>query len=313
MEKPSDMAAAEELFSLYDACRLCPRLCGANRNAGKTGYCGMTASLTAARAALHMWEEPCISGSAGSGTVFFSGCSLQCIFCQNRTISAGRSGKEISKDRLADIFLELQDKGALNINLVTGAHYIPHIIHALDRAKKQGLRIPVLYNSSGYERVETLKLLEGYVDIYLPDFKYMDPQLAEDYSNAPDYPEAAKKAIREMLRQTGEPVFDDRGMMQRGVIVRHLLLPGHVRDSKQIVDYLHNTFGDRIYISLMSQYTPMEHMKHDPLLGRRVTKREYERLVDHAVSIGVTNGFIQDRKVAEESFIPSFDGEGVRD
>ena len=311
MEKPSDMAAAEELFSLYDACRLCPRLCGANRNAGKTGYCGMTASLTAARAALHMWEEPCISGSAGSGTVFFSGCSLQCIFCQNRTISAGRSGKEISEDRLADIFLELQDKGALNINLVTGAHYIPHIIHALDRAKKQGLRIPVLYNSSGYERVETLKLLKGYVDIYLPDFKYMDPDLAAKFSGARDYPDAAKSAIREMVRQTGPCIFDPDGKILRGTVVRHLILPMHTKDSLRVVEYLLKTYGGQIYISLMNQYTPPDQPLPAPELNRRVTDREYEKVLSKALELGLVNGFFQEGKTAEESFIPAFDNEGV--
>ena len=311
MEKPSDMAAAEELFSLYDACRLCPRLCGANRNAGKTGYCGMTASLTAARAALHMWEEPCISGSAGSGTVFFSGCSLQCIFCQNRTISAGRSGKEISKDRLADIFLELQDKGALNINLVTGAHYIPHIIHALDRAKKQGLRIPVVYNSSGYERVETLKLLEGCVDIYLPDFKYMDPDLAAKFSGARDYPASAKAAIREMVRQTGPCVFDQDGKIIRGTVVRHLILPMHTKDSRRVVEYLLKTYGGQIYISLMNQYTPPDQPLPAPELNRRVTDREYEKVLSKALELGLVNGFFQEGKTAEESFIPAFDNEGV--
>ena len=311
MEKPSDMAAAEELFSLYDACRLCPRLCGANRNAGKTGYCGMTASLTAARAALHMWEEPCISGSAGSGTVFFSGCSLQCIFCQNRTISAGRSGKEISKDRLADIFLELQDKGALNINLVTGAHYIPHIIHALDRAKKQGLRIPVVYNSSGYERVETLKLLEGCVDIYLPDFKYMDPDLAAKVSGARDYPASAKAAIREMVRQTGPCVFDQDGKIIRGTVVRHLILPMHTKDSRRVVEYLLKTYGGQIYISLMNQYTPPDQPLPAPELNRRVTDREYEKVLSKALELGLVNGFFQEGKTAEESFIPAFDNEGV--
>ena len=297
---------------LLKKCMLCPRECGAARLDGEPGLCGMSADIYVARAALHMWEEPCISGKEGSGTVFFTGCSLGCVYCQNQAIARELRGTKVTAGRLAEIYLSLQEKGANNINLVTAEHYVPQVCDSLAAAKAQGLRIPVVYNSGGYEKVETLQYLEGLVDVYLPDFKYMDPQLAEDYSNAPDYPEAAKKAIREMLRQTGEPVFDDRGMMQRGVIVRHLLLPGHVRDSKQIVDYLHNTFGDRIYISLMSQYTPMEHMKHDPLLSRRVTKREYERLVDHAVSIGVTNGYIQDRKVAEESFIPSFDGEGVR-
>lgn len=294
-------------------CMLCPRECGAARLDGDAGMCGMSSDIYVARAALHMWEEPCISGKEGSGTVFFTGCSLGCVYCQNRAIAKEHRGTKISVRRLAEIYLSLQEQGANNINLVTAEHYVPQVCDSLAAAKARGLRIPVVYNSGGYEKVETLKILDGLVDVYLPDFKYMDPQLAEKYSHAQDYPEIAMEAIREMFRQTGEPVFDDRGMIKKGVIVRHLLLPGHVKDAKQVVGYLYRTYGDRVYLSLMSQYTPMEHMKQDPLLGRRVTRREYERLVDHAVSIGVTKGFIQDRKVAEESFIPSFDGEGVRD
>ncbi|MCR5160522.1 MAG: radical SAM protein [Lachnospiraceae bacterium] len=298
---------------LLKRCMLCPRECGAARLDGEAGMCGMSSDIYVARAALHMWEEPCISGKEGSGTVFFTGCSLGCVYCQNQAIAKEHRGTEISVSRLAEIYLSLQEQGANNINLVTAEHYVPQVCDSLTAAKAQGLRIPVVYNSGGYEKVETLKILDGLVDVYLPDFKYMDPQLAEKYSHAPDYPETAMEAIREMVRQSGEPAFDDRGMIKKGVIVRHLLLPGHVKDAKQVVEYLYRTYGDGIYLSLMSQYTPMEHMKQDPLLGRRVTRREYERLVDHAVSIGVTKGFIQDREVAEESFIPSFDGEGVRD
>ena len=301
----------DDLFGMYDRCLLCPRMCGVDRNAGRCGFCGMTASLTAARAALHMWEEPCISGKTGSGTVFFSGCSLKCIFCQNREISTGRFGKEISEDRLADIFLELQEKGAANINLVTGAHFVPHIIHAVRKAKKLGLRIPILYNSSGYERVETLKLLDGLIDIYLPDFKYMDPELAKRFSKAADYPETAKAALTEMVRQTGPCVFDGRGMLLRGTVVRHLILPAHTKDSLRITEYIRNTFGNDVYFSLMNQYTPPAETLSAAELNRRTTRREYEKVLAGALEMGVENGFFQEGMTAEESFIPAFDTEGI--
>ena len=297
--------------TLMKKCRLCPRNCGADRLSGKKGYCGAGAEILVARAALHMWEEPCISGSEGSGAVFFSGCSLGCVFCQNRSISRGERGEKISAERLAQIMLELQDQKANNINLVTAGHFVPQIAAALALAKEQGLRIPVVYNSSGYEKAETLGMLSGLVDVYLPDFKYMDPELAAAYSRAPDYVETAKAALREMVSQAGLPAFDERGMVTRGVIVRHLLLPGHVADSRRVVEYLFKTYGNRIYISLMNQYTPIPAVAADPLLSRKVTKREYDRLVDYALSLGVEQGFIQEGETAKESFIPEFDGEGV--
>lgn len=301
----------DDIETLMKNCRLCPRNCGADRSSGKKGYCGAGAEILVARAALHMWEEPCISGSEGSGAVFFSGCSLGCVFCQNRSISRGERGEKISAERLAQIMLELQDQKANNINLVTAGHFVPQIAAALALAKEQGLRIPVVYNSSGYEKAETLGMLSGLVDVYLPDFKYMDPELAAAYSRAPDYVETAKAALREMVSQTGLPMFDERGMITRGVIVRHLLLPGHVADSRRVVEYLFKTYGNRIYISLMNQYTPMPAVAADPLLSRKVTKREYDRLVDYALSLGVEQGFIQEGETAKESFIPEFDGEGV--
>ncbi len=255
-------------------CRLCPRECGVDRSEGKKGYCGASNELKVARAALHMWEEPCISGETGSGAVFFSGCPMRCRFCQNYSIAAARKGKVISIERLAQIFLELQEKGAANINLVTPTHYTLHIIKALDLAKENGLRIPVVYNTSGYEKTETLKLLRGYIDIYLPDFKYMDGLLAAAYSNAPDYPEYAKRALEEMVGQTGPLKLDEEtGMARSGVIVRHLVLPGHVRNSKAVIQYLYETYGDQIYISIMNQYTPMPQVAKDKLLGRKVTRR----------------------------------------
>lgn len=293
-------------------CRLCPRECGVDRCEGKKGYCGASNELKVARAALHMWEEPCISGEAGSGAVFFSGCPMRCRFCQNYSIAAARKGKVISIERLAQIFLELQEKGAANINLVTPTHYTLHIIKALDLAKENGLRIPVVYNTSGYEKTETLKLLRGYIDIYLPDFKYMDGLLAAAYSNAPDYPEYAKRALEEMVGQTGPLKLDEEtGMARSGVIVRHLVLPGHVRNSKAVIQYLYETYGDQIYISIMNQYTPMPQVAKDKLLGRKVTRREYEKVIDYALELGVENGFFQEGDVAEESFIPEFDSEGV--
>ncbi|MGN1192455.1 MAG: radical SAM protein [Dorea sp.] len=297
---------------LLKECRLCPRECGVDRSEGKKGYCGASNELKVARAALHMWEEPCISGEAGSGAVFFSGCPMRCRFCQNYSIAAARKGKVISIERLAQIFLELQEKGAANINLVTPTHYTLHIIKALDLAKENGLRIPVVYNTSGYEKTETLKLLRGYIDIYLPDFKYMDGLLAAAYSNAPDYPEYAKRALEEMVGQTGPLKLDEEtGMARSGVIVRHLVLPGHVRNSKAVIQYLYETYGDQIYISIMNQYTPMPQVAKDKLLGRKVTRREYEKVIDYALELGVENGFFQEGDVAEESFIPEFDSEGV--
>lgn len=301
----------EELQTMLKECHLCPRNCGVDRLAGQKGFCGVDAGIMVARAALHMWEEPCISGKEGSGAVFFSGCSLGCVFCQNRTISKGQSGKVITVEHLAELFLELQGQKANNINLVTAGHFLPQVRDALILAKEQGLTIPVVYNSSGYEKAEMLRYLEGLVDIYLPDLKYLEADLAGKYSHAKDYPEVAMKALEEMVRQVRMPEFDERGMMKKGVIVRHLLLPGHVRNSKKVLEYLYGTYGDQIYISLMNQYTPMPAMKDDPQLSRKVTDREYDRLLDHAISFGVTNCFIQEGETAKESFIPEFNGEGI--
>ncbi len=299
------------MTELLKECRLCPRNCGADRLAGDTGYCGAGSELRVGRAALHAWEEPCLSGERGSGTVFFSYCNLQCVYCQNNSISREQAGKEISVSRLAEIFLELQQQGAHNINLVTPTHYIPQIAEALDLAKRDGLVLPVVYNTSGYERAESLRRLEGYVDIYLPDLKYLSQEPALRYSNAPDYPEAAKAALAEMVRQTGGPVFDSDGMMQKGVIVRHLVLPGQYDEAKRILRYLHQEYGERIYISLMNQYTPFADSLAYPEINGRVPAEEYERLIDYAVALGIENGFVQEEGTADESFVPSFGGEGV--
>ncbi len=295
----------------YENCLLCPRKCGINRRTGQTGVCGVLSEIKVARAALHYWEEPCISGKRGSGAVFFSGCSLHCVFCQNREISDGKAGKVISKERLSDIFMELADKGANNINLVTPGQYIPDIVWAVNNAKSRGMKLPIIYNTSGYENVTELKLLEGIVDVYLPDFKYMDSTLSAMYSRAKDYPSVAKQALSEMVRQQPDVVIDDAtGLIQKGVIVRQLLLPGHVNDAKAVLKYLYDTYHNHVYISMMSQFTPIA-LKDYPEINRTVTRREYERLVDYAIEIGITNAFIQEGDVAKDSFIPAFDCEGV--
>lgn len=335
-------------------CMLCPRECGVNRKNGETGVCGQTAAIKAARAALHMWEEPCISGQNGSGTVFFSGCNLGCVFCQNHNIATGKAGIEISIERLAEIFLELQEKGANNINLVTAGHFVPQVVEALKQAKQQGLFLPVVYNTSSYEKVETLRLLDGYVDIYLPDLKYVDSTISNRYSHAADYFTYASAAIAEMVQQVGEPEFvfertagrtasaielpsDEKKkvsnqqnnrifdaaeyqerseageslLMKKGVIVRHLVMPGCVEDSKRVISYLLKTYGNQIFISIMNQYTPLPQCREYPELSRRVTEAEYDAVVDYAIELGIENGFIQEGDVAEESFIPEFDGEGI--
>lgn len=297
-------------MNYYENCKLCPRNCGVNRK-NNIGFCGQSDKLYAARAALHMWEEPCISGEQGSGTVFFTGCNLRCVYCQNRQIAVGGTGFEITTKRLSEIFLKQQENGAHNINLVTPTHYVPHIIEALDMVRGKSLTIPVLYNCGGYESVETLKLLRGYVDIYMPDFKYMDKTIAKKYSNAEDYPEMAKLAIEEMVLQSGGCVFDENGIMKKGVIVRHLVLPSYVQNSMQVIKYLHQTYGQKIYMSIMNQYTPMPYVSKYPEINRTVTEAEYDEVINYAVQIGVENTFVQEGTAARESFIPLFDGEGI--
>lgn len=307
-------------------CRLCPRSCGADRRAG-AGFCGAGNRLKAARAALHFYEEPFLSGQSGSGAVFFSGCSLRCIYCQNRAISGGGVeegrcepfGIEITEERLAEIFFELKEKGALNINLVTGTHFTPQIAKAVRRAKEEGLDLPFVWNSSGYECAETLKLLEGLIDIWLPDFKTLDETLALDYLHAPDYPQTAKAALAQMVQMAG-PLQMDRsekalaesedGLLKKGVCVRHLMTPGNLADTIRVIDYLADTYGDTIWLSLMSQYTPMGSFPFEEL-NRKVDREEYERAVDHVIERGLENCMIQEGDAAQESFIPAFDGEGV--
>lgn len=293
----------------YEVCTLCARACGTNRYE-RAGACGMTATAYISRAALHAWEEPIISGDRGSGTIFFSGCSLSCVFCQNKEISRGRVGVPVSTERLAEIMMKLESDGAHNINFVTPTHFTPTVIVATKRARAMGLTVPIVYNTSSYENEKTVRSLDGTVDIYLADYKYNLPKTARLYSNAENYPTVARAAIAEMVRQNGSPVIKD-GIMQSGVIVRILLLPGHVAEAKLSVKYLYESYGDGIYLSLMSQYTPMPGMT--PPLDRRVSRAEYDELVDYALSKGVKNAFIQDGSAAMESFIPPFDLTGCND
>jgi len=259
------------------------------------------------RAALHHWEEPCISGTRGAGTVFFAGCNLSCVYCQNYEISELCRGIEISVERLAEIYRELIARGAHNIDLVTPTHFT----HAVFQSLREPLPVPVVYNCGGYESVDTLKMLDGYIDIYLPDFKYADSVLAKKYSKAEDYPIHAKRAIDEMVRQVGGCEFDENGMMKRGIIVRHLVLPSYTDNSKRVIKYLYNTYGDDIYMSIMNQYTPLESVLKYPEINRKVTKSDYDEVLDFAVEIGVENAFVQEGGTVSESFIPLFDGEGV--
>lgn len=308
----SDQVKRDNLLSLLENCRLCPRQCGVNRRAGEKGFCGAVGEkVRVARAALHFWEEPCISGERGSGTVFFSWCTMRCVFCQNREIRSGEAGADITIERLADIFLEQQGRGAHNINLVTPTHYLPQIILALEMARERGLTLPVVYNTSGYERAEMLRLLEGVVDVWLPDFKYLTDALAKEYSGAPGYSETALAALDEMVRQAGEPQFDDDGMMTRGVIIRHLCLPGHLEESRQVVKTLFERYGNTVYYSLMNQYTPPSQKLRWPNLNERFPDKDYDQLIDFAVDLGLENGFVQEEGTAEESFIPAFDLSGV--
>ncbi len=299
----------EQASETEEGCMLCPRLCGAQRSL-ENGFCGAGSNLRAARAGLHLWEEPCISGTRGSGTVFLSGCPLRCCFCQNHDISLENNGKTLTVQRLGEIFLELEEKGAHTLNLVSPTPYIPQIREALSLTKEKR-RLPVVYNTGGYERVESLKLLEGFVDVYLPDLKFKSPELSARYASAEDYFSTAAKAILEMFRQTGQAVFNEEGIMLRGVLIRHLVLPGAYRDSIQILDWIRENFPpDSIQISLMSQYTPGYKNQPFPELNRRLTSFEYNKAADYALSLGL-NGYIQEKSSAEKSYTPSFQMEGL--
>ena len=333
-------------------CELCPRECKVNRKSGIVGYCGETDTVRIARAALHNWEEPCISGygdnfdaAIGSGAIFFTGCNMRCIFCQNHDISGSKVGMEVSIPRLAEIMLELEARGACNINLVTPSHFVPQIASAIRIARDGGLTLPIVYNTSAYEKVDTIRRLDGLIDIYLPDFKYMDDTLAMKFSGACEYSTIATAAIDEMVRQirkrAGRPImmeatssetiddmasakaadtradtlcgFDERGVMTRGVIVRHMIMPGHTKDSIDVIRHVYERYGEDVYISIMNQYTPLSHVMESEYeeLRRKVTKREYNKVVDFATELGIVNGFIQEGKTQSESFIPAFDYTGV--
>lgn len=288
-------------------CNICPRRCGADRENGSLGFCGASNKIRIARAALHFWEEPCLSGKNGAGTVFFSHCNMKCVYCQNYRISTRGAGHEVSIGELAEIFLDLQSQGANNIDLVTPTHYALDIAEAVKKAKNSGLHIPVLYNCGGYESVETLKHLEGLIDIYMPDMKYYRDKYAMKYSSAPKYFETACAALEEMYRQTGAVVLDKNGIMQSGVIVRHMMLPGLMLDTKKIMDYLFDTYGNNIYISLMSQYTPLKNVERFPELNRKIDMKKYNSIVDYCMNRGMENVFIQEGSAAKESFIPCFE------
>ena len=298
------------MLDLYKKCNLCPRNCLIDRS--KTlGYCKATDKVKVARSALHYFEEPSISGNNGSGTIFFSNCNLKCCYCQNKEISTDGFGKEISIERLSEMMLELEEKHANNINLVTPTHYVPSIIEAIKLARSKGLSIPIVYNTSGYESVETLKLLEGYIDIYLTDFKYFDNKLGKDLSKCSNYFEVASKALEEMYRQTGKNKFNKNGLMTKGIIVRCLVLPTKSGDAKKIINYLYKKYQDNIYLSIMNQYTPVNYIKDYPYLNNTVNEDEYNEVIDYALDLGIKNAYMQEGGTCSESFIPAFDLEGV--
>lgn len=298
------------MIDLYKKCNLCPRKCLIDRT--KTlGYCKATDKVKVARSALHYFEEPSISGTNGSGTIFFSNCNLKCCYCQNKEISTDGFGKEVSIERISEMMLELEEKHANNINLVTPTHYVPSIIEAIKLAKSKGLSIPIVYNTSGYENVETLKLLEGYIDIYLTDFKYFDNNLGKDLSKCSNYFEVTSKTLDEMYRQTGKNKFNDDGIMTKGIIVRCLVLPTKSNDTKKITNYLYKKYQDNIYLSIMNQYTPVNHIKDYTFLNNSVSEDEYNEVIDYAIDLGIKNAYMQEGGTCSESFIPAFDLEGV--
>lgn len=304
-------------LSDYSSCHLCPRSCGIDRQVS-SGFCGCGDTIKAARAALHYWEEPCISGTRGSGTIFFSGCTLKCCFCQNYPISQQGFGKELTIPQLGDVFLSLQDQGAHNINLVTATQYLPSVITALDLVKHK-LVIPVVYNCGGYERVEIVRELADYVDIWLPDLKYYDTALSSRYSQAKNYFDHASEAISQMVRQTGAPVLDSDGIMQSGVIIRHMVLPGAREDSIRLLHWIHDKLPKgQYYISLLSQYTPFFRAakatpggSEFPEISRRITTFEYEKVLNEAIALGLEQGFMQEKSSAKEEYTPPFDLEGL--
>lgn len=296
-------------MDILESCNLCPRNCHIDRYK-YTGACGANANIKLAHYSLHEWEEPIVSGTNGSGTIFFSHCNLKCIFCQNRDISTDGYGKEITNDRLKEIMLELQSKGAHNINLVTPTHYVPQIIDTIKPIKNKVLNIPIVYNTSSYENTDTIKMLDGIVDVYLADLKYFDDSLGEKYSNCKNYFEYASSAIDEMYKQVGSPIIEDN-LIKKGLIVRILILPGEVEDAKKIVKYLYDKYKDNIFISLMNQYTPMRKIDEYPNLNRKLNDSEYDEVIDYACDLGVTKAFIQEGETSSKSFIPNFNCDNI--
>ncbi len=290
-------------------CELCPHRCKVNRENGEIGRCKAGASVKLALASKHAFEEPCISGKNGSGTVFFSNCNLGCVFCQNYKISSGGFGKEISIDALAKIFLKEQSFGVHNINLVSPTIYVPQIIEALKIAKQSGLKIPIVYNSSGYERKETIKELEGYVDIYLPDFKYMEDELGEKYSNVREYSKYAKESILEMINQVGEPQFED-GILQKGVVIRHLVLPNHIKNSMKVLEWIKKNLDGKVIVSLMAQYFPTGNVLGTDI-NRKLTKREYEKITNYLYELEFKYGYVQELENHEEQYVPDFNLDNI--
>lgn len=297
--------------SLLENCILCNRKCGVNRINGELGVCMASDKIKIARAALHKWEEPPISGEIGSGTVFFSHCNFKCVFCQNHEISQEFNGANISIDRLSTIFLELQNQGANNINLVTPTHYVPQIKEAIEIAKSNGLILPILYNTNSYDSLNTIQSLDGYIDVYLPDFKYFDDKYSKKYSKVEHYEENIIPILKEMLKQVGSPKFNNAGLIQKGVIIRHLMLPGLLFDSKKVIDKIYNTFKDDVYISIMNQYTPMHNACDYPEINKPLNPKHYDSLVNYAVFLGVINGFVQENGSNTTEYVPSFNLEGV--
>ena len=292
---------------MLEKCQICPRDCKVNRLLGNKGYCKCDDKIKVALVSIHDYEEPCISGKNGSGTVFFSNCNLNCVFCQNYEISQEGKGKEVTIERLADIFIEQQSRGVNNINLVTPTMYVYQIIEAIKIAREKGLKIPIIYNSNGYENVETIKLLEGYIDVYLPDLKYYSDLVSVKYSKAPHYFEIAKEAIKEMLRQVGNPVFNDEGIIQKGVIIRHLVLPNHIQNTKNILKWIKKNLNEGVYVSVMAQYFPTYKAKEIEGLDRKLTNKEYKEVEKYLYSLDIENGYMQDLGKHEEEFVPCFD------
>ena len=291
---------------MLNSCTLCPHNCKVNRLEGKKGRCKCDNTLKITLASLHMFEEPCISGTNGSGTVFFTNCNLNCIYCQNYEISQGGKGKEITIQTLANIFIKQQEKGAHNINLVTPTMYVYQIIEAIKLARKNGLKIPIIYNSNGYENVETIKMLNGYIDVYLPDLKYYTNELSKKYSNVDNYFEVATNAIKEMYSQVGNVVFDDNEIIQKGVIIRHLVLPNHIQNTKNILKWINENMPKDIYVSIMAQYFPTYKAKNDSLINRKLNKKEYKEVLNYLYSLDLQNGYIQELGSHEEEYVPNF-------